>query len=142
MNLEELYRMVIMDHYKNPHNKGLLNKAGYQQIHLNNPSCGDDMTVEVNIKDGIIQDVRQDGRGCSICCSSASVMSELLKGKSIEEAMDLIGKFYEIVTGVEVVEEDKLEEALAYKGVSKFPARVKCATLSWKAIEKAIKEEN
>lgn len=140
MNLEELYRMVIMDHYKNPHNKGLLNKAGYYPIHLNNPSCGDDITIEVNINNGIIQDVRQDGKGCSICCSSASVMSELLKGKSKEEAFSLIDKFYTIVTGKEAEDEDKLEEALAYKGVSQFPARVKCATLSWKAAEKALKE--
>ena len=140
MNLQELYRMVIMDHYKNPHNKGLFNKEGYKQIHLNNPSCGDDMTVELCSENGTIKDVRQDGKGCSICCSSASVMSQLLIGKTVEEANKLIEAFYQIVTGAEVEGEDDLEEALAYKGVSQFPARVKCATLSWKAIEKAIKE--
>ncbi len=83
-NIEQLYRDVIMDNYKNPHNKGLLNKEGYKKIHLNNPSCGDDMNVEVFIEGDIIKDVRHDGHGCSICCSSASVASELLKGKTLD----------------------------------------------------------
>ncbi|UKI50281.1 MAG: SUF system NifU family Fe-S cluster assembly protein [Clostridium sp.] len=141
MDLQELYRMVIMDHYKNPHNKGLVDLDGYKKLHLNNPSCGDDMTVEVKLNGDVIEDIRQDGHGCSICCSSASVMSELLKGKTKEEATKLVEKFYAIVTGASVDNEDELEEALAYKGVSQFPARVKCATLAWKAFERAIKEE-
>ncbi len=139
-NLEQLYRTVIMDHFKNPRNKGLLGFNGYHKVHLNNPSCGDDMNVEIKIENKKIIDIRHDGHGCSICCSSASVMSETLKEKTIKEAEVIIKDFYTLVTGQEVTNEDELGEALAYVGVSQFPARVKCATLSWKAIEKAIEE--
>lgn len=140
MDLKTLYREVIMDHYKNPKNKGLKNTDPYHMVHLTNPSCGDDLRVEIIVQDGRVIDVRQDGKGCSICLSSASVMSELLIGKSVEEAKDLIESFYSMVKGEEVKDEDKLEEAIAYKGVRDFPARIKCATLAWKCVEKAIEE--
>lgn len=130
-DLENLYKQVIFDHYKNPRNKGL---KGYDHVHLRNPSCGDDITVEVKINDGVIEEINHDGTGCSICCSSASVLSETLKGKTIEEAKELILNFYNMMIGNEDINED-LEEALVYQGVSKFPARIKCATLSWKALE-------
>ncbi len=142
-NIEQLYRDVIMDNYKNPHNKGLLNKEGYKRIHLNNPSCGDDMNVEVYIEGDIIKDVRHDGHGCSICCSSASVASELLKGKTLDEANEIINGFYDMIQAKEIDAdmEEKLGEAIAYTGVAQFPARIKCATLSWKAIEKALSKD-
>jgi nitrogen fixation NifU-like protein len=140
MDLKTLYRQVIMDNYKNPKNKGLTHDDRYKFIHLNNPSCGDDMNVELLVEDGIIKDVRHDGHGCSICCSSASVMSETLKGKTIADAKEIIIDFYELVQGVTPKNEEALGEAIAYQGVSDFPARIKCATLSWKAIEKAIDE--
>lgn len=140
MDLNTLYRTVIMDHYKNPKNKGLKNSDPYHMVHLNNPSCGDDLKVEIFVKDGIVQDVRHDGRGCSICLSSASVMSELLKGKTVEEAERLIQKFYGMVKGEEHPDEELLQEAVAYQGVRDFPARIKCATLAWKCVEKAIDE--
>ncbi len=142
MNLEELYRQVIMDHYKNPRNKGISDVDGYRLVHLHNPSCGDDMRVIVKVESGIITDVRQDGTGCSICCSSASVMSEALKGKTVEEANKLINYFYQMIQGNKLDEdkEEALGEAIAYKGVSQFPARIKCATLAWKACEQALKE--
>lgn len=142
MSIEDLYRVVIMDHYKNPHNKGLVDDANYYKVHLNNPSCGDDMTVEVKLENGLVSDIKHDGHGCSICCSSASVMSEVLKDKTIAEANTIINDFYGMVKGEEVKDEESLGEALAYMGVRQFPARIKCATLSWKAIEKAIKEDN
>ncbi len=138
MDLKTLYRQVIMDNYKNPKNKGLTHDDKYKFIHLNNPSCGDDMNVELLIEDGIIKDVRHDGHGCSICCSSASVMSETLKGKTVDEAKEIIIDFYELVQGVEPKNEEALGEAIAYQGVSDFPARIKCATLSWKAAEAVI----
>lgn len=141
-NIEQLYRAVIMDHYKNPKNKGLIDDVAYHKVHLNNPSCGDDMNVCIDVSNGIIKDIRHDGHGCSICCSSASVMSETLKGKNVSDAKELINEFYEMIKGKtpdEKMEED-LGEAIAYTGVSQFPARIKCATLSWKAIEKAIEE--
>ena len=140
MDLNTLYRTVIMDNYKNPKNKGLKKTDDYHFVHLNNPSCGDEMNVEVKIEDGIIKDVRQEGHGCSISMSSASVMSDVLIGKTVEEARKIILDFYGIVTGTDPEDEEALGEAIAYMGVRQFPARVKCATLAWKAIERAIDE--
>lgn len=140
MDLNTLYRQVIMDHYKNPKNKGLKSEAPYHLVHLTNPSCGDDMSVEIVVENGVVKDVRQDGKGCSICLSSASVMSELLIGKSVEQAKKIIEDFYTMVKGQEPQDEEQLGEAIAYAGVRDFPARIKCATLSWKCIEKAIEE--
>lgn len=140
MDLNTLYRTVIMDNYKNPKNKGLKRTDDYHFVHLNNPSCGDEMNVEIKIEDGIIKDVRQDGHGCSISMSSASVMSDVLIGKTVDEAKKIILDFYGIVTGIDPSDEDALGEAIAYMGVRQFPARVKCATLAWKAIERAIDE--
>ena len=133
-NIENLYRQVIMDHYKNPRNKGL---KGYPKAHIKNPSCGDDITMEALVEDGVIKEIRHQGTGCSICCSSASVLSETLKGKKVEEGKKLIKDFYEMIKGEDVDNED-LEEALVYQGVSKFPARIKCATVSWKALERVL----
>lgn len=85
-NLENLYRQVIMDHYKNPRNKGLIeNDESYKTLHLNNPSCGDDINIQVKIENGHLCDIRHQGVGCSICCSSASVMSETLKIKTLKK---------------------------------------------------------
>lgn len=140
MDLTTLYRAVIMDNYKNPKNKGLKKSDKFHFVHLNNPSCGDDMNVEILLEDGIVKEVNHDGKGCSICCSSASVMSDVLKGKTVEEAHAIINDFYEIVKGNEPNDEEALGEAIAYMGVRDFPARIKCATLSWKAVEQAINE--
>lgn len=134
MSINNLYRQVIMDHYKNPRNKGL---KGFPSSRLRNPSCGDDVTVEVKITRGIIEEINHDGKGCSICCSSVSVMSEVLKGKTIEEAKDIILSFYKMIKG-EDFEEEGLDEAIVYQGVSQFPARMKCATISWTALEGLI----
>ncbi len=139
INLDELYRQVIMDNYKNPKNKGLIQDSGYINIHLNNPSCGDDMNVSVKVENGIVTDIRHDGTGCSICCSSASVASVVLKDRELNEVKNLINEFFELVKGEDITNEE-LDEALAYKSVSKFPARIKCATLSWKAIQQALEE--
>jgi len=140
-DLTQLYRQVIMDHYKNPHNKGLTHDSSYTFLHLNNPSCGDDMNVEVKVVDGKVVDIKHDGKGCSICCSSASVMSETLVGKSVNAALDLCTSFYLMIEGKEISDEESenLGEAIAYTGVSQFPARVKCATLSWKACERILR---
>lgn len=138
MDIEKLYRQVIMDHYKNPKNKGLLDDATYLTIHLNNPSCGDELTVQVKTENDIITDIRHLGTGCSICCSSASVMSVTLKDQKIDDAMDIIGQFYELIKGYPYNPEILKGDAIVYQGVSQFPARVKCATLGWKAIEKGL----
>ncbi|MDE5565482.1 MAG: SUF system NifU family Fe-S cluster assembly protein [Anaeroplasmataceae bacterium] len=140
MDLKQLYREVIMDHYKNPKNKGLKNTDPYHLVHLTNPSCGDDMRVEIYVDHGQVVDVRQDGIGCSICLSSASVMSDLLIGKSVEEAQKIVQDFYSMVKGEDLEDEEQLGEAIAYKGVRELPARIKCATLAWKCVEKAMNE--
>jgi len=137
MDMTNLYRHIIMDHYKNPRHKGL---KGYKQNHLRNPSCGDDITIEANIEDKVLKEINHEGTGCSICCSSASIMSELLTGKSVEEAKAIIEDYYHLIKGEPLVNEDILEDALAYQGVSQFPARIKCATISWKALEELIGE--
>ena len=134
-DLNSLYRTIIMDHYKNPRHKGL---KGYPHVHIKNPSCGDDITVEAKVVDGIVEDINHIGTGCSICCSSASILSELLSGKTVEEANEIINLFYELVQGKEIKDIDKLEEALVFQGVSKFPARIKCATIPWKALERVL----
>lgn len=141
INLEQLYRQVIMDNYKNPKNKGLILNPDYVNVHLKNPSCGDDMHVCCKVENNVIKDIRHDGHGCSICCSSASVMSGLLKGKQVDEANEIINDFYEMVKGNEIIDEERMDEAIAYKSVSQFPARIKCATLAWKAIEEALKQK-
>ncbi|MCR5787057.1 MAG: SUF system NifU family Fe-S cluster assembly protein [Acholeplasmatales bacterium] len=140
-DLNNLYRAVIMDNYKNPHNKGLVENPKYHFLHLNNPSCGDDMNVQLYIEDGKIVDARHDGHGCSICCSSASVMTETIKGKPVEEALKLIEDFYLLVSGKELSDEEQesLGEAMAYTGVRQFPARIKCASLSWKCAERILR---
>ena len=140
-NLENLYRQVIMEHYRYPKNKGLVSNPNYRVIHLNNPSCGDEIKIQVNIEEDILSDIRHDGKGCSICCSSASVMSEVLKGKTIEDANRLLNSFLDMLKGEEIKDEEELEDAVVYQGVAQFPARIKCAALAWKALEKAILEK-
>jgi SUF system NifU family Fe-S assembly protein len=139
-NLEVLYRQVIMDHYKNPRNKGLLQDSAYKTIHIKNPTCGDDITIQSKIEDGLVKDVRHDGTGCSICCSSASVMSETLIGKSVQEATKIKDAYINMLTNKEFDEDVELEDAIAYSGVRKFPARIKCASIAWKAFEGTLNE--
>jgi nitrogen fixation NifU-like protein len=140
MNIEQLYRQVIMDHYKHPKNKGLIADSSYLMVHLNNPSCGDEMTIQMHVKDHVIDDIRHQGTGCSICCSSASVMTETLKGQDIDQAIKIIGEFYELIKGYPYNPEILKGDAVVYQGVSQFPARIKCATLAWKAVEQGIKK--
>ncbi|MCL2558912.1 MAG: SUF system NifU family Fe-S cluster assembly protein [Turicibacter sp.] len=142
-NLQNLYRQVIMDHYKNPRNKGLIADAGYQDVHLKNPTCGDDVTISVKASGDVIDDIRHEGVGCAICCSSASVMSEVLVDKTFAEALHITDSFYEIVKGEDIaddLDEDDMGDAIVYAGVSQFPARIKCATIAWKAFEEAVAE--
>ena len=138
-DLEHLYREVIQDHYQKPRNKGLTNKGNVS--HKYNPSCGDNINIEVEVEDGIVKHVHHDGTGCLICCSSASVLCETLEGKSVEEAKAMTEDFYKMLMGEEV-DLDRLEEASVYQGVSQFPARIKCASLPWKAFEEAIGEDD
>ncbi len=133
-SINDLYRQVIMEHYRSPRNKGLLNEVGYVTLRLKNPSCGDDITVQAKVENNIVTKIRHEGTGCSICCSSASVMSEVLKGKTVKEAKAIINDYYNLIKGEAVENEEALDEAIAYQGVAQFPARVKCATISWRAL--------
>ena len=142
-NLQNLYRQVIMEHYKNPRNKGLIENAGYHNVHLKNPTCGDDVTISVKASGEMIEDIRHEGVGCAICCSSASVMSEVLVNKTFDEALNITNNFYEIVKGEDIdddLDDDDMGDAFVYSGVSQFPARIKCATIAWKAFEEAVGE--
>ncbi len=138
MNIEHLYRQVIMDHYKNPKHKGLVIDNTYMTVHLNNPSCGDEMTVQLKVVDHTIVDVRHQGTGCSICCSSASVMSVSLIDQKEDHAMNIIREFYELIKGYPFNPDILKGDAVVYQGVAQFPARIKCATLGWKAAEQAL----
>lgn len=133
-SINDLYRQVIMEHYKSPRNKGLKQEDGYVNLRLKNPSCGDDVTIQAKVENDIIKSIRHEGTGCSICCSSASVMSEVLKGKTVKEAEAIINDYYNLIKGEDVQDEDSLDEAIAYRGVQNFPARVKCATLAWRCL--------
>ena len=129
--ISDLYNQVLKDHRNYPRNKGLID--GYKTLKVKNPSCGDDVTVQLDIKDGIIKDVRHIGTGCAICCSSASVMSETLKGKNIKEANEIIEDFYELIKGNYPDDEDRLGDAIVYVNIHNYPPRAKCATLAWRA---------
>ncbi|MBC2115429.1 Fe-S cluster assembly sulfur transfer protein SufU [Listeria booriae] len=137
--LDQLYRQVIMDHYKNPRNNGTLDDESVT-IDLNNPTCGDEIHLHLKMEDQIITDAKFTGSGCSISMASASMMTGSIIGKSEKEALKMSRDFSEMVQGHEhdIVDENGDVEALA--GVAKFPARIKCATLSWKAMERAIFE--
>jgi nitrogen fixation NifU-like protein len=139
-NLDMLYRRVIMDHYKKPRNRGVL-EEGNLTINMNNPTCGDRIQLTMKVDDGIVTDVKYEGEGCSISMSSASMMTQAIKGKKIEEALKLAEIFSNMMQGKEYDEDLDLGDIEALQGVAKFPARIKCATLAWKAMEKGLKQE-
>lgn len=138
MQLESLYQEVILDHYKNPHHKGLSAEKDIQVHHVN-PSCGDEITLNLSVRDGVVESVTWDGVGCSISQASVSIMSDLVTKKSTESALATLDEFTGLMAskGTETGNEDVLEDAVALAGVSKFPARVKCALLGWMAFKDA-----
>ena len=141
-NLDQLYRSVIMDHYKNPRNKGSLDENSVT-IDMNNPTCGDRIHLTLKLEDGVVQDAKFDGEGCSISMSSASMMTQIVKGKKLDEALELADIFSKMMLGEDFDDEKyDLGDVEALQGVAKFPARIKCATLAWKAMEKGVKNEN
>ena len=140
-NLDQLYRSVIMDHYKNPRNKGSLDENTVT-IDMNNPTCGDRIHLTLKLNDGIVEDAKFDGEGCSISMSSASMMTQILKGKKLDEALELAEIFSKMMLGQDFDDEKyDLGDVEALQGVAKFPARIKCATLAWKAMEKGVNNE-
>jgi nitrogen fixation NifU-like protein len=138
MQLESLYQDIILDHYRNPHHKGLRDPFD-AEVHHVNPVCGDEVTLRVTLKDVngelVVEDVSYDSLGCSISQASASVMSDLVIGKPVDDAMTIGQVFLELMQskGQGEPDEDVLEDAVAFAGVSKYPARIKCALLGWMA---------
>lgn len=139
-DLEDLYRDILLNHYRNPRNRGRLGAAASCTADGANPLCGDQITLDVTVDDGRIVDIAFDGNGCSISQASASMMTEYVKGRSVDEARDGINAFQRMmVEGEPLGEEYGDIEALV--GVAKFPVRVKCASLAWKTLEQALSNE-
>ncbi|MGY0693267.1 Fe-S cluster assembly sulfur transfer protein SufU [Virgibacillus sp. FSP13] len=140
-NLDTLYRKVIMDHYKNPRNKGAV-EGDALTVDMNNPTCGDRIQLQLQVEDGVVKDAKFDGEGCSISMASASMMTQAIKGKHIHDALNMSKTFSNMMLGEDIdAEEVDFGDIEALQGVSQFPARIKCATLAWKAMEKGVHEE-
>ena len=138
MNLDTLYQEVILDHYKHPLNKGLSATYG-AQVHHVNPSCGDEITLNVTLSGETVANVSWDGVGCSISQASVSILSDLVLGKTLAQAQEISDSFIELMQskGTQTGDENLLEDAVALAGVSQYPARIKCALLGWMAFKDA-----
>lgn len=139
MSVEAMYQEIILEHYREKHHSGLREPFG-AQVHHVNPSCGDEVTLRVRLEGDRVADVSYDGVGCSISQASTSVMTDLVIGRSVDEALALHEEFTELMHGRGETEPDEetLEDAVAFVGVAKFPARVKCALLGWSAFKDAV----
>ncbi len=151
--LEDLYREIILDHYRSPRNRGELPSPPATRVEGFNPLCGDEIVVYLDVQDGLVNDVRIGGQGCSISQSSASMMSAAVKGKTLDEVQALTRAFKgmmsiheqsldgeEVDAPIEIDPDVKLGDLEALRGVVKFPVRIKCATLSWNTLMQAIDE--
>lgn len=137
--LSALYQEVILDHYRRPRNRGTLAEPT-GSASLRNPLCGDEVDVQVTVQDGRVADVKFGGRGCSISQASASMMTELVKGRTPDEVHALGERFAEMIRGnAEAAKDQALGQARALSGVSRFPTRVRCALIAWEAMERAVK---
>lgn len=137
MALEDLYKEVILDHYKNPRNKKPL-PGGEVSATKNNPLCGDEITVLAHLDGGAVAEVAFLGSGCSISQASASMMTEAVKGKSVDEAREVTTEFRGMMEGALDPDEDELGDLMALKGVVKYPVRIKCAVLAWDVLQDAL----
>lgn len=138
MQLEQLYQDIILDHYKKPRGRGLREPYEAQVRHVN-PTCGDEVDLRVHLVDGTVADVSYEGMGCSISQASASVLHELMVGRTVNDALSTVDHFTEMISsrGQVTPDEDVLDDGVAFAGVAKYPARVKCALLSWMAFKDA-----
>lgn len=135
-----MYQEVILDHYKHPHHRGLREPFGAEVRHVN-PTCGDEVTLRVHLAaDGTVADVSYDGQGCSISQAATSVLTDLVIGMPVAQALTVVDSFSEMVGSRGKIEgdEDVLGDGIAFVGVSKYPARVKCALLGWMAFKDAV----
>jgi nitrogen fixation NifU-like protein len=156
--LEDLYREIILDHYRSPRNRGELQSPPAHRVEGFNPLCGDEVVVYLDVANGVVHEIRISGQGCSISQSSASMMSAAVKGKSVEEARQLIASFKAMMSiheqaiggdgseaespapAAATIPPDGLGELAALQGVVKFPVRIKCATLSWNTLAQGLDE--
>jgi nitrogen fixation NifU-like protein len=143
--LEDLYREIILDHYRSPRNRGELATPPAHRVEGFNPLCGDEIVVYLDVDDGVVRDIAISGQGCSISQSSASMMSAAVKGKSVDEVRALVRRFKTMMTveegaEPEAVDPESFGELAALQGVVKFPVRIKCATLSWNTLVQALDE--
>jgi len=141
MNLEQMYQEIILDHYRSPQNKGLRAPFG-SEVHHVNPTCGDEITLRVRLSDdgSVVDDISYEAQGCSISQASVSVMTELLIGHTVEHDLEVADAFLQMVQsrGAAEPDEEVLEDAVAFAGVARYPARVKCALLGWMAWKDAL----
>jgi nitrogen fixation NifU-like protein len=142
VDLDALYQEIILDHYKNPHHRGL-REPFEAEVHHVNPTCGDEVTLRVHLSDAddpVVEDVSYDAEGCSISQAATSVMTDLVIGHDVAHGLGLYEEFLTMMQGKGEIEpdEDRLEDAVAFAGVAKFPARVKCALLGWSAFRDAV----
>jgi nitrogen fixation NifU-like protein len=141
-SLDSMYQQIIIDHYKHPHHRGLPDVFD-SEVHHVNPTCGDEVTVRVRLQDGTITDLGWVGEGCSISQAATSVMSDLVVGARVTAALELQQKFLDLVQSgghldLSAEDAERLEDAIAFEGVAKYPARVKCALLGWMAMKGAV----
>ena len=136
-SMRELYQEVILDHNRRPRNFRVMEEPT-GQADGNNPLCGDQITVYVTVKDGVVDDVSFQGAGCAISTASASVMTETLKGKTSEQAEALFHVFHDLITGHSDIDREDLGKLAVFSGVGQYPARVKCATLAWHTLQAAL----
>ncbi len=142
-DLTDVYNELIMEHSMNSYNKKKLDNPDYQQMG-HNPNCGDEITLEMKVKGNIIEDMAFSGHGCAISQASTSIMIDTLKGKTLEEAKEIIQTFISMIKR-EITDEEqlkKLEDAIAFKNVSNMPARVKCALLAWHTVEEILNQSS
>jgi nitrogen fixation NifU-like protein len=149
-NLEGLYREIILDHYRSPRNRGELPVPPATRTEGFNPLCGDEIVVYIDVRDGVLTDIKMTGHGCSISQSSSSLMGAAVKGKALDKVRETIATFKQLMTGHEATlahdgEEPKVDlraigELAALQGVVKFPVRIKCATLAWNTLSQALDE--
>lgn len=143
MSLESLYQEIILDHYKNPHHKQLHSPYDVE-VHHNNPSCGDEVTLRLSVEEGVVASISWNGVGCSISQASTSIMCDLVSGKPKVQGLELERLFLELMQSKGNFSGDieVLEDAVAFSGVAKYPARVKCALLGWMAFRDAALRES
>ena len=139
LNDPMVLRELIMDHYQYPHNHKLVKDDRYVSRHMASESCIDDITVQADIENGVIEDITFDGVACTISTASTSMMTDLLKGKTLDEAKGIIDEYFKMINNEEY-DADILEEAIAFQNVYKQANRIKCATIGWQAMQEMIEE--